>query len=110
YRVHDLPGILDGLLAGEQPALPVQRGTDQPVIRPLVATRPLREGQLLHLRLPADTRLLARECEGDRGLRPDPEPQFVSARQRGETEQVAGWVAETDRHLGGGDRHTLASP
>src|SRR5262249_19694920 len=37
HRIHDLPGVLDGVLPGEQPALIVERGADQPVIRALVA-------------------------------------------------------------------------
>ena len=110
HRVHDLPGGLDGVLPGEQPALPVQRGADQPVVGALVTAGPLGERQVLHLRLPAGARLLARQREGDRGLRPDPEPQLVVVRQRGEPEDVAGRVLEPDGHLGGGDRHALAGP
>ena len=105
HLVHDLPGSLDGVLPGEQPALPVQRSTDQPVVGPLVSPGLLGERQFLHLRLPARAWLLAREREGDRGLGPDPEAQLVVGRQRGEAEDVAGRVAEPDGHLGGGDRH-----
>src|SRR5215468_6641298 len=110
HRVDDLPGVLDGVLPGEQPALIVERGSDQPVVGALVAAGLLRERQFFGLRLPAGPRLLAREREGDRGLRPDPEPQLVAVRQRGEAEDIAGRVAELDSDLGGGDRHALAGP
>src|SRR5690242_10001966 len=42
-RVDDLPGVLDGVLPGEQPALVVERGADQPVVGALVAAGLLRE-------------------------------------------------------------------
>src|SRR5205809_295662 len=67
HRIHDLPGGLDGVLPREHPALPLQRGADQPVIGTLVTPGLLGERQLFRLRLPADARLLAREGEGDRG-------------------------------------------
>src|SRR5215471_14457169 len=76
YWVHDLPGGLDRVLPGEQPALVVERGTDQPVVGALVGPGLLRERQFFGLRLPARAWLFAREGEGDRGLRPDPEPQL----------------------------------
>src|SRR5262249_30143565 len=59
HRVDDLPGVLDGVLAGEQPALVVECGADQPVIRALVGPGLLRERQILGLRLPPRPRLLA---------------------------------------------------
>src|SRR5215472_8023952 len=93
-RVDDPPGGLDGVLPGEKHTLPVQRSADQPVVRALVAAGPLGERQVFGLRLPARTGLFAREPEGDRGLGPDPEPQLVAVRQRGETEDVAGRVLE----------------
>src|SRR6516165_4699762 len=36
HRVDDLPGGLDGVLAGELPAFALQRGADQPVVGTLV--------------------------------------------------------------------------
>src|SRR5262252_5866860 len=110
HRVDDLPGVLDGVLPGEQPALVVQRGADQPVVGTLVAAGLLGERQFLRLGLPAGPRLLAGQAEADRGLRPDPEPQFVAVRQRGKPEQVPWWVLEPDGDLGGGDRHALTGP
>src|SRR5215467_6156926 len=89
HRVDDPPCGLDGVLLSEQPALPLQRGADQPVIGALIAAGMLGERQLLGLRFPADAWLLAREREGDRGLRPHPEPQLVAVRQRRQPEQVA---------------------
>src|SRR5215470_19915386 len=108
HRVHDPPGGLDGVLPGEKHTLPVQRGADQPVVRALVAAGPLGERQVLGLRLPARTGLFAREPEGDRGLGPDPEPQLVVARQRGQPEDVARRMLEPDSDLSRGDRHGLA--
>src|SRR5690348_5286234 len=67
HRVHDLPRRLDSVLPGEQPALVVERGADQPVVGALIAARLLRERQFFGLWLPAGPRLLAREREGDRG-------------------------------------------
>src|SRR5215468_568916 len=110
HRVDDPPGGLDGVLAGEELPFAVEGGADQPVVRALVAAGLLGEGQLLGLRLPAGAGLLAREREGDRGLRPDPEPQLVAVRQRGQAEDVAGRVLEPDGDLGRGDRHGLAGP
>src|SRR5262249_28219341 len=71
HRVHDLPRGLDGVLPGEQPPFAVQRGADQPVVGALVTARLLRERQFLGLWLSPGSRLLARQGEGDRGLRPD---------------------------------------
>src|SRR5215471_14440350 len=79
-RVDDRPGGLDGVLPGEQPPLAVQRGADQPVVGTLVAAGLLRERQVLGLWLPAGPRLLARQAERHRGLRPDPEAQLVAVR------------------------------
>src|SRR5215467_8538123 len=71
HRVHDLPRGLHGVLAGEQPALVVQRGADQPVVGPLVAAGLLGERQVLRLGLPPGARLFAGQAEADRGLRPE---------------------------------------
>src|SRR5262249_5083470 len=43
HRVDDLPGRLDGVLLGEQPALALQGGADQLVVGALVAAGPLVE-------------------------------------------------------------------
>src|SRR5215471_9731022 len=96
HGVDDLPGRLDGVLAGELPAFALERGADQPVIGPLVAAGVLGEGQVLGLGFPARAGFFARQAQGDRGLGPDPEPQLVAVRQRGELEQVAGRVLELD--------------
>src|SRR5215469_17685425 len=57
HRVHDPPGGLDGVLAGEQLPLAVESGADQPVVGAHVAAGPLGEGQVVHLRLPPRARL-----------------------------------------------------
>src|SRR5215467_11664925 len=109
-RVDDPPGSLDGVLPGEKHAVAVQGGADQPVVWALVAAGPLGERQVLGLRLPPGAGLFARQPQGDRGLRPDPEPQLVAGRQRGQAEDVTRRVVEPDTDLGGGDRHRLAGP
>ena len=77
HRVDDLPGGFDGVLPGEQPAVPVQRRADEPVIGADVRPGLLRERELFSLRFPAGPGLLPVQGEADRRLRPDPEPQHV---------------------------------
>ena len=103
------PGGLDRLLAGEQPPLAVQRGADQAVVGPHVGRRLLGEREVLGLRLPAGTGLLAHEREADLALRPDPEPQPVGGRP-GQPDEVVRRLPELEGDLGGGDRHALAGP
>ncbi len=52
HRVDDLPGRLDGVLPGEQPAVPVQCRADEPVVGADVGPGLLREPELLGLRFP----------------------------------------------------------
>src|SRR3954451_18385033 len=77
HRIDDPPGGLDRLLLGEQPALPGQRGADQPVVGAHAGSRLLGERQVFGLGDPGHTRLLAVEGEADLGLRPDSEAQHV---------------------------------
>src|SRR5271166_2554514 len=77
HRVDDLPRGFHGVLPGKQPAVPVERRADEPVVRADVRPGLLRERQLLRLWLPARTRLLSVQGEADLRLRPDPESQHV---------------------------------
>src|SRR5215469_16356947 len=57
--VDDAPGVLDGVLAGEELPLALQRGADEPVVGALVAAGVLGEGQVLGLGFPARAGLFA---------------------------------------------------
>src|SRR2546429_392348 len=59
HRVHHLPGRFDGVLAGEQPPVPIQCRADEPVVGAHVRTGHLRERQFLRLGFPPGAGLLA---------------------------------------------------
>src|SRR5712691_9142898 len=77
HRIHYPPGGFDGVLPGEQPALPGQRGADETVVGQHVRAWPLVERKFLPLRLPAGPRLLADQGQPDLVGRMDPEAQAV---------------------------------
>src|SRR5487761_1318889 len=59
HGIDDGPGRLDRVLLGEQPALTVERGPDEPVVRTHVLAWMLGEREFLRLWPPAGARLLA---------------------------------------------------
>ena len=69
---------------------PGQGRADEPVVRAHVGSGLLREGEVLSLRDPARSRLLADEGEPDLALRPDAEPQHVRLEGLARVEDVMG--------------------
>jgi MFS family permease len=88
HRIHDGPGCLYRVLIGEQPALPAQRGADQPVVRAQVLAGEFAEREFLRQRLPLHPRLLADEGQHCLALRVDPEPDPVRRGRVAEAERV----------------------
>src|SRR4051794_41060917 len=67
---HHPPGLLDGVLTGEEPAVAVEGGTDEAVVGPHVGPGPHREAQLLVVGGPPGAGLLPGQGQADLGLRP----------------------------------------
>src|SRR4029453_5907293 len=96
--VDNPPGGLDGVLAGERKRITLERGRKKSGVRPLVHAGLARERELLQLRSPARSRLLAREAKPCLRVRPNPEPQLIRATDV-ETEDVVRGATEPDDHL-----------
>jgi hypothetical protein len=115
HRVDDPPGRFDRGLRGEQPALAVQRGADEPVVGAQVGAGLFGEPEVLDGWLPADAGFLAHQGQADAVARVDPEAQDVRGRltllaRRGEPEGVIRRALEGDRDLGRGQWQALAGP
>jgi hypothetical protein len=110
HGIDDPPSRLDRVLGGEQPALPAERGADEPVVGAHVGAGVFGEPEFLGLGQPTRAGLLADYGQGDPVFRVDPEPQRVCCRAVAEAERVVRRATEGDRDLGGGHRQALSGP
>lgn len=99
--VDDPPGGFDGVLPRKKKRIAVERGCDEPVIRPLVHAGLVGEREFLQLRSQDCSRLLAGEAKSGLCMRPDPEPQLVCG-PNVEAKDVVRGAAEPDDHLSRG--------